>query len=211
MKNVKSPFLIVQNCISPLLCEQIVDGLGFVHPDTTNENEPCLTVKQNERFENILFQVLQRHVEDIETHYNVKYRGTKPFEFKWYPQDCTGDPKIVCENAFYKENKKVWVKNRDRDITGIIFMSDYNTKTPFETDYEVFGGKYEFPQHGFGFQAQRGTMILYPSDPHFLNKVVDVELGDLFLCKFHISTMEPFLYDPKQFPGDMTTWFEEIA
>lgn len=208
---IKSPFYIVQEFISPLLCEQIVDGLNFIEPDVDEKDDPIVTVRNNDRFETVLFRCLQQQMPDIEQYYGIQYKGTKQFEFKWYPQDCKGDPKITCENAMYSESKKVWIKNRDRDLTGIIFMSDYNSIVPFESAYEVYGGKYEFPQHNFGFNAQRGTLILYPSGPHFLNAVAPVVAGDLFLAKFHIAAKLPFIYQPSEFPGDMTTWFETIA
>lgn len=208
---IKSPFYIVQEFISPLLCEQLVDGLNFIQPDVDNDDNPILTVKKNERFETVLFQCLQKQMPDIEQYYDVQYRGTKQFEFRWYPQDYKGDTSVTCENAVFSESKKVWIKNRDRDLTGILFMSDYNSKVPFESVYEVYGGKYEFPQHNFGFNAQRGTLIVYPSGPHFLNNVASVVAGDLFLAKFHIATNLPFIYQPTQFPGDMVTWFETIA
>lgn len=209
MTAIKSPFYIVQEFISPLLCEQIVDGLDFLEPETDDKDEPILSIKKNDRFENILFQALQHQMPDIEKYYDIQYRGTKSFEFKWYPEGCPGDPAVISDNSIYSEKKK-WIKNRDRDLTGIIFLSDHNSEVPFESAYEVYGGKYEFPQHGFGFNAQRGTLIIYPSEPHFLNAVTTVYAGDLFLTKFHIATQLPFFYNPNDFPGDMTTWFEKI-
>lgn len=208
---VKSPFYIVQDFISPLLCEQIVDGLNFIEPDLNSEDQPILTTKRNDRFEHVIFQYLQSQMPDIEEYFNVQYRGTKPVEFNWYPEDYDGDKKITCENSTYSEKRKVWIKNKDRDLTGIIFLSDFNSKVPFESSYEVYGGKYEFPQHGFGFNAERGTLIIHPSGPHFLSAVTPVSFGDLFAVKFHIATTVPFMYDPKLFPGDMRTWFEKIA
>lgn len=207
----KSPFLVLQEFISPLLCEQIVDSLDFVEPDTDPEDVPIVTLKQNAKFEAVLFQYFQKHLPEIEQHYGVQYRGMKSVDFKWYPADCKGDEKVICENATYSDKKRVWIKNRDRDLTCVLFLSDYNSKVPFESSYEVYGGKYEFPQHGFGFNAERGTLVIYPSGPHFLNTVAPVEFGDLFVAKFHIATQAPFFYNPQDFPGDFRTWFETIA
>lgn len=206
----KSPFLIIQDFLSPKLCEQIVDGLNFIEPDCDKDEKPILTIKSNSRYEQIIFDYVQNELPNIEAHYNVTYRGMKPVEFKWYPEDCKAESGFTCENAFYNKDKK-WAKNKDRDLTGIIFLSDFNDKPPFESEYEVYGGKLEFVQHRFGFNANRGTLIMYPSGPHFLNQVQDIIVGDLFLAKFHIATQLPFLYDPKQFPGDYKTWFETIA
>lgn len=207
----KSPFYIIQEFVSPLLCEQMVDSLDFIEPDTNSKDEPTLTIKRDDSFERVIYQYVQQRLPEIEAHYDVQYRGMKPVEFRWYPMNYAGDEKITCENSTYVDKRKVWVKNKDRDLTAILFLSNFNAEVPFDSSYEVYGGKYEFPQHNFGFNAERGTLIVYPSGPHFLNSVTDVKYGDLFLAKFHIATAAPFVYNPKDFPGDMRSWFEHIA
>lgn len=201
----KSPFFINEAFLSPLLCEQVVDALECVQPDVDQDGYPQHREIDNEHLEKIIFDKFQDMIPSIEEYYNIQHRGTKPIHFHWYPQAYPGDEKITCENARFHEGK--WYRVKDADLTAIIFLSDYNDNVPFDSEYEVYGGKYEFPQHDFGFNAQRGTMIIYPSDPHFLNRVADVKAGDLFLAKFHIGTMEPFIYDPQQFPGTYETWF----
>jgi len=205
----KSPFYIVPKFISPLLCEQIVDGLNFIEPDVDSNDNPVLTIKSHQKFEQVLFHYTQRLTKDLEKYYNVEYKGTKPFEFKWYPTDCKEDP-ITCDNAIYLKETNAWVKNKDRDLSGIIFLSDYNDKVPFDSMYEVYGGKYEFPSFNFGFQAQRGTLIIYPSGPNFSNAVSSVLFGDLFLAKFHIATKQSFIYNPTLFPGNPAVWFKNL-
>jgi len=54
-------------------------------------------------------------------------------------------------------------------------------------------------------------LILFPSEPHFINGTTPIHAGDSFQVRFHVAASEPFLYDPADFPGDYTTWFEEIA
>lgn len=207
---IHSPFLVVEDFLSPLLCEHIVDGLDFIEPDVDKDGYPIVNSKNNEVYEKVIYSYISNNVELINDHFGVEYRGMKPVEFKWYPENYKGDTEFTCENAFYNKDGK-WAKNKDRDITGIIFLSDYNDETPFESDYEVYGGKYEFAQHNFGFHARRGTLILYPSGPHFLNQTKAIAAGDLFLAKFHIATQLPFLYDPTQFSGNYTNWFESIS
>jgi hypothetical protein len=92
-----------------------------------------------------------------------------------------------------------------------LFLTDYNDKPPFDEDYEVFGGKLEFPQHQFGFNPQRGTLIAFPSEPHFINMVSSILVGSLYLTKFHIATKSPLLYDPNKFPGNYNTWLREFV
>ena len=91
-----------------------------------------------------------------------------------------------------------------------MFLSDYSENYPFDSDYEVYGGKLEFPQHDFGFNPERGTLIMYPSGPHFINAFSEVLAGDLFAARFHFGTHMPFLYNPEEFPGDYTNWFSDL-
>lgn len=204
----KSPFLVVQDFLSPLLCEQIADNVDFSYPDKDVDGFPLKTIKSHEPSEDVIFQHLQNGIADIESHYDVEYRGTTPMTFEWYPQGCSGE-KPHCENSEYMSKK--WVRTRDRDITGILFLCDYQDHIPFDGEFEVYGGKIEFPQHQFGFNPERGTLILFPSDPHFLNSTTTIMAGDSFQVRFNIATKKPFLYDPKKFRGDYTTWFETIA
>lgn len=205
---VKSPFYVVQDFLSPLLCEQVADDLNFIYPDKDPNGKPVKTFKSHERSEDIIFQHLRSHIPQIEAYYDIEYRGTTPMSFEWYPQGCDGES-ARCENSEYLN--KQWVRTRDRDISGILFLCDYQDHIPFDGDFEVYGGKVEFLQHQFGFNPQRGTLIMFPSEAHFLNGTTPVEAGDSFMVRFHIAANTPYVYEPADFPGDYTTWFEEIA
>ncbi len=204
----KSPFLVQQEFLSPMLCEQIVDNLDFNVPDQNQDGHPIKTFKTQKQSEEIIFQHIQKLISDIENHYKLDYRGTTPMTFEWYADGCKGDA-TRCENGEYIQRK--WVRTRDRDITGIIFLCDHQDQLPFDGDFEVYGGKVEFPQHQFGFNPQRGTLILFPSGPHFLNGITEILAGDSYLVRFHIAATKPYLYDPKHFRGDFLSWFEEIV
>lgn len=204
----KSPFYIKQRLISPMLCEQIVESLQLRPPDVNSKDKPLPQVLQNADLEGMLFNYVEPLVPVLEEYYSqFTYKATERMQFEWYPTDCITDFK--CEHSEYLRKK--WVKVRDRDLSCLLFLSDYNDKPPFDNDYEVYGGKYEFPQHQFGFNPQRGTLIVYPSGPHFINKVAPIIVGDLFLVKFHFASTVPMLYDPKQFQGSYKTWFKDIA
>lgn len=209
---VRSPFYVVQEFLSPLLCEEIVDDLRFLVPDTKivgfDEAVPIKTQKGHDRSEETIYNVFSSHVLEIEDHYNVEVRGTEPMMFEWYAQGCEGeDPH--CENSNYLRRK--WVKLRDRDLTCVLFLSDYQETVPFDSDFEVFGGKIEFPQHNFGFNPQRGTLIVFPSGPHFLNGTTPILAGDLYQVRFHIATMKQFQYNPSEWPGGYEQWLQQFA
>jgi hypothetical protein len=204
----KSPFLVYQDFLSPLKCEEIVDALNCIEPDTDTDSNPIQTYRTNNYAEQLIVNNLQPLSEEIRHYYSVEYRGLEPVTFEWYPHSCAASP-VRCENAVHVKNK--WVKNRDRDLTGVVFLSDYQDNIPFDSEYEVYGGKLEFPQHRFGFNPQRGTLILYPSGPHFLNLTQPILIGDLFMAKFHIATASPLIYQPKNFPGDYRSWFQHLS
>lgn len=208
MAKNKSPFFIKQEFLSPLLCEEIIDYIDFLYPDTDQDNIPQKTMKGHEMSEELIFHRFEPLTKQLEKYYNTTYRGTEPIMFEWYPQACPGE-KPHCENSNYV-NKK-WVRVRDRDFTCIVFLCDYQEKTPFDSDFEVCGGKLEFMQWKFGFNAQRGTLIVFPSGPNFINNTTLIEAGDLFQIRFHFATMKPFKFDPMLFPGDYTNWFIDIA
>ena len=202
----KPPFLIHRQFLSPLLCEDIVYSLGCTVPDVTVDKVPLMSVRHHERSEEIVFERIEPLFELFEKHYNVQYRGTEKMLFEWVPQGAQG--KLACDGSEYIKNK--WVRTRDRDLTAIIFLSDYNENASFDTGYEVYGGKLEFPNHGFGFNPERGTMVVFPSTPHFLNTTAPVLVADLYQIRIHMATKTPFLYQPSDFPGNYLTWFPQF-
>lgn len=207
-QQIKSPFYVIQDFISPLATEQIVDDLDLVEPDTDADDKPIMSSKFHEASELTIFNALQDVKDEVLEHYGIKYHGTESVRFEWYPQGSTKHD-MRCENSSYL--RKQWVRTQVRDITGVLFLSDYQNKVPFDSEYEVYGGVLEFPQHGFGFNPQRGTLILFPSDPHFLNTITEIMYGDLFLARFHIAAESPLVYQPSDFPGDYTKWLERFA
>lgn len=201
----KSPFLVFQDFIPPSLCEQIINTLEFYSPETDRDDKPIKAVRRNEKTESILFDRIEPLIPQITQHFSVNYKGIEPIYVEWYPEESEGT--LVCDNSSYLRKK--WVKTKDRDLTAVVFLNDYQDNVPFDSDFEVYGGKMEFPQWGFGFNPQRGTMIVYPSDPHFINKTTKILVGNLFQAKIHIATKEPLLFDIKKFPGSFTDWFKD--
>lgn len=206
MATPKSPFLVIQNFISPKVCEQIVDGLEFYTPDMDPEGNPIKMYKFNEKYEQVVFERFQPLIPKIMEHYDAVYRGTTQITFEYLAEGTASEP--ICENSQYIRKK--WTRTKDRDFTAVLMLSDYNENVPFDSDYEVYGGKLEFPQHGFGFQPERGTLIVYPSGPHFINANAAIEYGDLFQARIHVCSQAPYMYNPQNFPGNFTNWFNDL-
>src|SRR5277367_4682973 len=137
MAVAKSPFLVYQNFLSPKTCEQFCDAIGFLDPDIGLDEKPMKMFKHNEMIEEIIFTKLQMIVPSIEKHYDVKYKGTERIPVEWFAEGVSSKPQ--CENSLYL--KKKWVRTYTRDISAVLFFNSYQDILPFDSDYEVFGGK----------------------------------------------------------------------
>ena len=193
---MKGPFFVQSEFLSPLLCEQIIQN-DFNDSDSK-----------------VVVQRLKGLISLIESRYNVTVKDASIPELEFFGEGNKGE-EFHCENSIFVRQK--WLRNTSRDLTAIVFLSDYQDQVPFDNDFEVYGGMLEFPQHRsyndrmmLRFEPQRGTLLIFPSDPHFINKTTPVKIGDLYRLKFHITTSEPFLYDPSKFPGTYEDWLKEF-
>lgn len=199
----KSPFYIIREFASPLLCEDIIDACDFNVPDQDKDGKEIKTAKKSEMAEALIYERLLLTLPEIQAHYEFLYKGTERIQFEWFPTESSG----VCQSENSEFLRGKWLRSRARDFTGILFLSDYQEKIPFDKEYEVLGGKLEFPQHKFGFNPERGTLVIFPSDPHFINVTTGVLAGDLFQARIQIAAKSAYLYNPQKFPGNYTTWF----
>jgi hypothetical protein len=200
----KSPFIVIENFISPLLCEEIVDEIYFPEPDIDEKSQ---TVRYqstyDDYYQKIILERLEPLIPNIEAYYNIEYKGTEKINFEKIPTGSIINPQ--CESC--ELISKQWVKTKVRDFCAVIFLCDYNDKPPFDNEFECYGGKLEFINHKFGFNPNRGTMVIYPSDPRFSNATSTVHSGELQQVRIHIASQTPYIYDPKQYPGDYRVWF----
>lgn len=206
MAVARSPFLIYRNFISPLQCEEIIGDLRFFDPDVNADNKPIKMVRHNEKHEEDLYHRTQFIVPEVFKYYDAEYKGTEKMQFQYLAEGVVDEPE--CGNSQYLRNK--WMRTKDRDFTGFLFLSEYNEDCDFDDNFEVYGGKLEFPQHNFGFNPERGTLVIFPSLPHFIYANSPVLAGDLFQVKLNFAAKRPYLYDPKVFPGDYRNWFAEL-
>lgn len=199
----KSPFYVVQEFVSPLLCEEIIDLCDFNVPDTDKEGRYIKTTKTCEPAEAILYERVQLLVPKLQDHYEFTYKGTERMMFEWFPEGSRGQ--FISENSERLRGK--WLRTHSRDFTCILFLTDYQEQVPFEKEYEAYGGKLEFVQHQFGFRPERGTLVIFPSDPHFINITSNLIIGDLYQVRIQLVAKAPYIYNPQKFPGNYTVWF----
>lgn len=201
----KSPFYVVEEFVSPLLCEEIIDLAGFTVPNTDKDGREIKTTKTSSMAEQVVYERLLLLIPELSAYFALMYKGTEHMQFEWFPQGSAGE--FVCENSEFLRQK--WLRTRSRDLTAILFLSDYQDSPKFDSDYEVYGGKLEFIQHQFGFNPVRGTLIAFPSDPHFINITTPIHVGDLYQVRIQLAATKPFIYQPQDFPGNFTTWFSQ--
>jgi hypothetical protein len=199
-----SPFFIVEEFISPLMCEDIVDACNFTVPTRDKDDHEIKTTVSCEVAENTIYERLLPLIPKIQEHYNLEYKGTEPIIFEWFPQGSKGE--FECGNSSHVRGK--WLRTNARDLSCVLFLTDYQENTGFDAEFETYGGKLEFVQHNFSFQPQRGTLVIFPSDPHFISITSSVLAGDLFQAKFHITASKPYFYNSQNFPGNYTNWFK---
>ncbi len=199
----KSPFFVVEEFLSPLLCETLLDYCDFTSPDTNQDGNYIKTNRTSEQADLIIYERLCSVIPIIQDYYNFIYKGTEQIQFEWFPHGSNSNS--ISENSMFLNGK--WARVKSRDFTCILFLSDYQETPPFETDYEVYGGKLEFTQHKFGFNPTRGTLVIFPSDPHFINNTATVLYGHLFQARIQIAANQPWIYNPTNFPGNYTNWF----
>lgn len=206
----KSPFLVFQHLLDSAACDEIADVVR-VEPIVNDDDELQATERFHQEAEAKIFEAYKPLVPQIEKHYpGFKYRGTEHLVFQQFPVS-NGKPaeEPHCENAVFK--RKRWIRVKDRDLTGVLWLKDYQEAPPFELKTQVLGGKLEFPVYNFGFQPQKGTLVIYPSSERFISLTSSILVGELQCVRFHICGEGIWLYDPLDFPGDFRTWFADIV
>jgi hypothetical protein len=204
----KSPFLIYQDFISPLMCEEIISKIEVKQKIVDQDGYPEKMERFHAECEKPIFERFKPLIPEIESHYGFKYRGTESLLFQYFPVSNDVAEKPGCANSQFLRKK--WIKTKDRDITGMLWLKDYNDEVPVDPRYEVYGGKLEFPWYGFSFQPQRGTLVLFPAYPHFITAISQILVGDLYCVRFNLSA-ENWLYQPANFPGTWQEWLANVA
>lgn len=183
-----------------------------ITPTIDPEGLPQPVSRFHDEAERLVFPKIQKLVPELEAHYpNFKYRGTEKMLFQQFPVTngkIAEDPH--CEASVYKRKK--WVRINDRALTAVLWLKDYQDQPPFDIPTQVLGAKLEFPVYNFGFQPQRGTLVVYPACERFISLTSPVLVGELQCVRIYICPKDGvWMYDPDLFPGDFRTWFSNVV
>lgn len=201
----RSPFLIIPEFISPLTCEEIIGEVDFNGLSLDQETgAPLCTTKTSV----VATRFVEGVVEDtgaqqIERYFNVNFDSVESCSFEWYYQGYK--PKGAAPDGYARHGTQ-WVKSNVSDFVGVLFLMDHAESQP-DLDFEVVGGKLEFPSFNFGFKPQAGTLVVFPSAPNFANATAAIRMGELFQVRILMSTVVPYRYDPREFPGTYQDWY----
>jgi hypothetical protein len=207
-QKVKSPFLVFQDFLADDDCDKIAADVRVV-PTKDQDGIPQSMLRYHEAAEKEIFPKFQKLIPQIEKHYDLKYKGTEHLVFQQFPVTNKPAEEPHCESAVFKRKK--WIKVRDRDLTGILWLKNFQDQPPFNLEKEVLGGKLEFPVYQFGFQPQKGTLVVYPAGERFISLTTPILVGELQCVRFHIAADGIWIYQPGNFPGDYRTWFTQIV
>lgn len=202
-----SPFHVVEDFLSPGQCELIRDEYY-----TDEMASPQIdSLKGNTNLIELIRSSVMDQLVEIQERYNVRVVSMETPSIYQYQEDASKpaeEPR--CENSQRLRNK--WVRVKDVDLVGYIWLKDYCDKVPLDPRHEVYGGKLEFPAYNFSLVPQQGTMVIFPAGPHFITAVSPIMVGSLEQIRFSLKvTMADndgmWLYQPKDFPGNYTNWF----
>jgi len=209
---IKSPFFVVEDAISPSRCESLIKQLGIQVPSVGENGKPLKheRIMKGEAFNEDIAAAITRAQSEIEQYYGGIIDSPEPAMFQQYFENPVDPCEIHgCESS--KFLRKKWVKVKDIDLVGFIWLKDYNGGVPLDPAFEVYGGKLEFPAYDFSLVPQRGTMVLYPAGPHFITAISPILLGSLEQVKITLRIRMPdgglYVYQPSEFPGTYQEWF----
>lgn len=205
---IHSPFHIVEDFVSPLQCEHLRSGLSLSRPNFDERGTPIKyeTFVTGELGHGLIRE-FQSCAESIEDRFASKIVNTPTMLFQQYWENAKAPAEgLGCENS--KFMKKKWVRIKDVDLVGFLWLKSYHDAVPLDPRIECYGGKLEFPAYNFSLTPVAGTLVVFPATPHFITAISHVMLGSLEQIKFGIK-LKDWAYQPENFPGSYREWFLE--
>ena len=178
---MRSPFIVVQDFLSPQLCEKIVEDINVKAPDTDKAGNPKKLERHALKWEQDIAERFRDVVPEIEERYDSTYRGLEQPLFQYYPEYAKAPAEQPgCENSKYVRKK--WVMYKDVDLVGFVWLKDYNENVPLD------------PRHFI-------TVI----SPILLSDLYQIKLN---VC-INEKNGSRWFYQPSKFPGTWQEWLSE--
>lgn len=200
------PFLVIEEFLSPLLCERIIDDLRIdkALPMKGQDGKPKVTIFSSRLNSSRIIEAFDGVADSLEDRFDTEYMGTHNLMFEWYP---TGyQPTQLKTDGFMQTREQGWVRYNLIDFTGILWLNDFNNNPDFDPNFEVNGGNLEFPTFDINFAPQRGTLVLFPTAPNFANVVAPINVGSLSQVRLQIRSTTPYKFDSNNFEMNPDNW-----
>lgn len=211
---IRSPFFVIEDAVSPAKCDIIIKELGLKVPSLGEDGKPLKHERLVKDAELITYiqDAIQSRLGEMEQRYNGAIKNFETPLFQQYFENAERPAEMHgCDNA--KFLRKKWVKVKDTDLVGYLWLKDYNNSVPLDPRFETYGGKLEFPAYDFSLVPQRGTLVFFPGGPHFITAASPVLVGSLEVVKvslkLHTPDGAPWLYQPQNFGGTYQDWFDQ--
>jgi hypothetical protein len=214
---IRSPFLIYPEFISPKKCQELVSAVEVKSPNFDQNNNPLKMERHYLEGEDFIYSRLKEKIPEIEDRYDSTFKGAEKMVFQYFPENQKAPAENPgCENS--KFMRKKWIKVKDVDLVGFLWLKDFNDTAPLDPRTEMFGGKLEFPAYNFSFTPQAGTLVIFPAGPHFITAISPILVGSLYQVKINLCISPNdgslmWMYDPQKYPagksGFIDSWFGE--
>ncbi len=203
---IHSPFHVVEDFISPLQCETLVQRLGLRFPNIAENGQP---IKYERHIPNDLSGTILSELDALspllEQRYGAEVVGEPAVLFQQYWENPKAPAEgLRAENSVYKRKK--WEKIKDVDLVGFLWLKSFHDAVPLDPRIEVYGGKLEFPAYNFSLTPVAGTLVVFPATPHFVHAMSHVMLGSIEQIKIGLK-LKGWTYDAAQYPGTYQEWF----
>ena len=204
-----SPFQVVEDFISPQHCERLIAGLALKYPNVGENGQPL----KYERFipadlAGGVLSEIDALTPILEQRFGAEVIGDPTLLFQQYWENPKAPAEgMRCENSEFKRKK--WVKVKDIDLVGFLWLKSYHDAVPLDPRIECYGGKLEFPAYNFSLTPVAGTLVVFPATPHFVTAMSHVMLGSLEQIKIGLK-LKNWTYRPENFPGSYQDWFFDV-
>lgn len=204
----RGPIVRIDNFISPLFCEDIIDRSNNNIFNTDKENCPLKTNIFNELTEIRYRPYLDDLIENlIDNYYSTEISYISKTVLEWFPENYKNRGYIL--DGYNYLNQK-WINTSDTDFITICFLNDYNNKPKFDNSYEVYGGEISFNNFNVTIKPARGTLFIFPAHPAFAYKINNVDMGNLFIVKNTLTSALKYTYNGSSFSGSPEKWVEQL-
>lgn len=195
--NKPSPFFIIEDFISPLQCEKILQS-NFLANDTGSIrilNEGVVPVVKNSILD---------YKDEISERYSAQLSEDVKCLFI-QTRENAGVPAIRPQIDGWEPQRRKWIKNKNIDLVGIIPLKTYCDNVPIDVSFEVYGGKLEMINFNFSILPERGSLILMPSAPNFLYAISPVNFGTLEFIKVYCRFEDPWTYTASSYNTELSS------